>query len=368
MSGIDRAFIKAFRKDTGERHVASPHRSFSAAQSPPVGGIPVDKTPVEGVSAQVTAGSDVPTASTEMAGQNAADAPPATLHLPTAEDALPRTDSQLRNISVDAGHGSVSGPHWPTAQPAEEQPAPEASEPAPSWARPAYEVEQFIWPDVCRQLVSNTGGQLDAIAKILLKKTRSGHKSVYISGAGRGHGCTTVLLCLAQRLASIGVSCALVDADFERPGLVQSLGVAPVAGWEDVAREGHGIAEVMIQSQEDHLAVLPLRRPMEEPRMLMNDLHWPVTMSALKQQYQIVLVDGSSCSSESADTLLSLGPQASMDMAILVAADPDASLYELTDATNRLTAANIEVLGVVENLSLAAANSLQDTTSTAKIA
>jgi len=345
MSGIDRAFIKVFRKDPAQADVAVPHGN-QRMETPPYAAVP-PATP----SPPQTAATD---ATHHFAHGLAAG--------PSAQGIPTKTNT------FDAPHNSATGPHWSMASPTMAEASAVPTSPAatlPEWARPAYAVEQFAWPEVCRQLVSSMGGQLDAAAKMLLDRSRIDKKIVFIGSVGRGEGCTTVLLCLAQRLASIGVNCALVDADFERPSLVQSLGVSPAVGWEDVVREQHGIAEVMIQSDEDHLAVLPLRSAIPDARLLANDLHWPATMATLKQHYQVVLVDGPPAMSQSASTLFSLGSHLGIDSAILVSSQADAMLPELTNTTGQFAAAGVEVLGVVENLCTVAGNSLHGRTSTA---
>ena len=332
MSGIDQAFIKAFRKDPAGHDSAKPHVTFH-----------VQNTATPSV-ANASATDAVPeTLASPELGVNASE-PAATLPSEPSPEY-----SQSRPAAIDSPHAAVQGPHWSQTNAAQTHST--ANETAlPAWARPAYEVERFAWPEVCRQLVSTEGRQLDGTVKVLLDQSRTGKQVVYVTGTGRGEGCTTVLLCLAQRLAAIGVKCALVDANFDAPGLVQSLGVSPVAGWEDVAREQQGVAEVMIQSAEDHLAVLPLRSPLADARVLANDLHWSVTLATLKQHYQIVLIDGPSTVSPSSSAITSLGAHIGIDMAILVSVDADAALHELADATNQLTSAGVEVLGVIENV------------------
>lgn len=363
MSGIDQAFIKAFRKDPAGHPVAETGASDPAPHAPiapPHGNMnmPTGAPVNAGVSQQ------------HAAQQQRVDRP-----LSEQVFGQQLESSHVIDVShgIDASHEIVQGPHWsPAAMPAAAAPAaPAAVNEAtlPAWARPAYEVERFAWPEVCRQLVSTMGGQLDSTAKVLIDQARAGKQVLYVSGVGQSEGCTTVLLCLAQRLAAIGMKCALVDANFERPGLIQSLGVSPVAGWEDVAREHTGVAEVMVQSEADHMAVLPLRTPLIDGRILANDLQWPVALATLKQHYQIVLIDGPSTLSPASNAITSLGPQLGVDSAILVSADADRALPELSEATNRLVASNVEVLGVIENVCRAVSPaSIQESFPTSQIA
>jgi Mrp family chromosome partitioning ATPase len=307
MSGLDRAFIKAYKK----------HQPVSAMGAAHVAHAPV--------------------------------APRPPVETPVAPS----------YIIMDPPHAPVAGPHW--------QAAPSRTKPehtidkrtvekrtplevtlATDWAGPAFEVDQFGWTSPITDLVARGGAELDAMAHKILSATRGGSQVVAIGSAEPRAGGTTLLLCLAQRLAAMKLRAALVDADFASPALAERLGMSPPFGWEDIAEHERSICDVLIESIGDGLALLPLRATVAQPERLADDLYWRTTIEALRGRYRLLLLDAGTLSPE-ADAPAWLRPDCGVDAAIVVGRDSDDGRDALTSAVCHLQECNIDVLGVVEN-------------------
>jgi Mrp family chromosome partitioning ATPase len=218
---------------------------------------------------------------------------------------------------------------------------------AADWAGPAYEVDQFGWTSPITDLVAQGGFELDAVAHKILSAARGSGQVVAIGSAEAGAGGTTLLLCLAQRLAAMQLRAALVDADFTAPVLAQRLGMSPAFGWEDIVAEERSLCDVLIQSIADGLALLPLRGPVSIPQRLTEDLYWHTTLDALRGRYRLVLLDVGVLD-ESVD-LPWLRVGCGIDAAIVVGRAEDEGRGSLAAAVRHLCASQIDVLGVVEN-------------------
>lgn len=165
-----------------------------------------------------------------------------------------------------------------------------ALEPRANWLQPALEVDQFRWPDACQCIVAFAGGALDQCARKILNAARSGRRVVMVSGHERGEGRTTFLLCLAQRLSVIGVKTALVDGDFANPQLARRLGLVPETGWDDVLAGEVELAEVMIDSLQDKLSLVPAVGRLRSTGQIQPQA-WTAALDALRTHYQVVLLD-----------------------------------------------------------------------------
>jgi len=79
--------------------------------------------------------------------------------------------------------------------------------------KPAQQVDHFTWPIVCRRLMARADEEFDRLADAILAMNAQGKKVLAFGSRRRGEGTTTLLLCIARRLAERGVKPALVEAD-----------------------------------------------------------------------------------------------------------------------------------------------------------
>jgi Mrp family chromosome partitioning ATPase len=212
---------------------------------------------------------------------------------------------------------------------------------------PALEVESFLWPEICEQLLEQAGEAFGHWANQLIAEARSGRRLIMLSGATRGEGRTTALLCLARTLAQRGARTVVVDADFQKPGLAAALGVAAPAGWEDVLATGVPLEEVLILSNEEQLTLLPLGDQVEQPQHLARALQAPVGLRTLAEQFDVVLVDAGPVYGDGATAglLLQQLSDASVILTRNARAGDGAASRELE---NQLRAVNIRLLVVAE--------------------
>ncbi|MEN6559040.1 MAG: cellulose synthase operon protein YhjQ/BcsQ [Thermoguttaceae bacterium] len=222
---------------------------------------------------------------------------------------------------------------------------PAADEPE---CKPAWQVDRFTWPTVCRRLIAEASEELDRLTDVLLATRNEGQNVLAICGGRRGEGATTLLLCLARRLAERGIRAALVDADGNRPRLARRLGVEPQFGWDETLDDSTASFDrAMVEATANHLALLPLRGG-AEPRM-----QWtrdPSSLSrvlrTLRSHYDIVLVDlGPLDALDGAPQ----GTSGMIDGALLVHNPQTTSEESLEESQNRLAALGIPVMGLLEN-------------------
>ena len=221
--------------------------------------------------------------------------------------------------------------------------------------RAMLQVDGFGWPSVCNDMPPVAEAQLDCLAARLVGDDVPGRTVVGLAGCDAGVGCTTVLLAAARRLTRRGLNVAIMDANLGNPRLASRLGLLPEVGWEAIATGQLPVAEVLIESIEDRLTLLPLCDPKplydgNDAEAFSSRMHRVV--ETLRRHYDLVLVDvgvpgdvgisGVSNTAEgwSADWL---------DAAVLVDDVRDASPTALAQARTCLETAGVTVVGVAEN-------------------
>jgi Mrp family chromosome partitioning ATPase len=204
----------------------------------------------------------------------------------------------------------------------------------------AWEVDRLNWPEECDKLAR--GDAFGPLARTLAETSRRGRKVVAITGTRRGEGRTTLALCLARRAAKEGLRVVLLDADFERPHLGRRIGIDMENGWDDVLTDGQPLSEAAVSSLEDQLTVLPLGRR----AAAFVSAHTVTALQRASEAFDLVLVDmGPAPGDESSEPAVE-GPSAAA--ALLVHDRRDVTEEEVSQALDRLHAAGIETLGIVE--------------------
>jgi Mrp family chromosome partitioning ATPase len=224
------------------------------------------------------------------------------------------------------------------------RPTPSATGPA---TRPLLQVDRFAWPEICDALVSAQPEFLPLVEELLACAIET-PRLLAITSRHRGEGRTTFLLTVARLLAARGCKVAMVDGDFQNPQLARQLGILPEAGWEDVLSGRLPLPEVLIESNEDQIALLPLRGPVHKSDALTRGPRTASTLDALRLSYQLVLVDVGTLSERARD-LVPLLAAGSFDAALLVRDIRMTSPKELSDAAQRLVDAGIQTYGIAEN-------------------
>jgi MinD-like ATPase involved in chromosome partitioning or flagellar assembly len=126
--------------------------------------------------------------------------------------------------------------------------------------------------------------------------------------------------------------------------LARSLGLRPRLGLDDVIEDGASIADAVIDAPDDHLGVLPLRRPVSRPREFLAAPAWSTTFARVRRDFDLVLVDGGPLfAGLSAPT-----PPRSIDAAILVHNRALTGSRAVLRAREVLEAGGIPLLGLAE--------------------
>ncbi len=167
--------------------------------------------------------------------------------------------------------------------------APQA--PATETFRPEFEVDSFRWPVLIDEILNTNGHLLAPAAEQLFAASEAGRSMVGIAGARPGVGTTTIHLCLARLLASVGKTVAIVDGDFTNRSLARELGLQFDTGWENVLTGQAPLAECVVNSIADRVALLPLVGHDARPTELLASIQTSVSAGVLRYHYDVVLFD-----------------------------------------------------------------------------
>ena len=216
--------------------------------------------------------------------------------------------------------------------------------------RPMLQVEHYLWPRICSQLHMVAVRQLQQMTDALAAAVNQGHKVLAVGGCHAGDGATTMLLCVARPLARRGLRTVLVDGTFGDPQLAARLGLLPQDGWEDVLAGRLPLEEVLIDSNEDRLALLPVVKLQSGMDGLFEkQSSMAATLDTLAEHYDAVLVDTGSLADRLAACLPSTGGGSRLDAAMLVHNPRSTAASHLAEIQRGLSAAGVVQVGVIQN-------------------
>jgi Mrp family chromosome partitioning ATPase len=248
MTAIDQAFIRAYENDGAAPRHASP--AIPHAEAPPLAAAR-EKTPTHRAPSIPTPHYAAPAAGQTIESRQAAPTP------------------ERRPLSAFAMKG-------PTVE---------------AQFKPALEVDEFRWSAACETILRRHRDRLRPAVLTLLAADEAGRSLIGVGAPAPGAGCTTILACLARLLVEAGKTVAIVDGNFAAPGLARQLGLAVDAGWEDVLAGRAPLAEGVIYSLADRIALLPLAAGGQAAAEQLQSIHASVTAGVLRYHYDIVLVD-----------------------------------------------------------------------------
>jgi protein-tyrosine kinase len=229
------------------------------------------------------------------------------------------------------------------------------SEPAGTPPPPHFAVEaptqsvgalaSLDWPPTVRALEREHGHRFDRLADALVvARDRQQLRVILFTSCHRAEGRTTLVLTLARALARRPGRTLLVDADLSGPMLARSLGLRPRLGLDDVIEDGASLADALIDAPDDHLGVLPLRRPVARPREFLAAPAWSTAFARLRRDFDLILVDGGPLFAG----LSAPNPPRSIDAAILVHNRTLTGTRAVLRAREVLEAGGIPLLGLAE--------------------
>ncbi len=267
----------------------------------------------------------------------------------------------LGALTDAARAGGAAAVAMPLAAAAAEPPMQTAeAQQSASGFSPQLQVDRYFWPAGVVRLCQVAQGPLDAVIDSVALEAAQGKNVVGVGHCRSGDGATTLLLCLARRLAEHGVKVALVDADLRSPRLARRLGVLAEQGWDDVWAGRVSLAEAVVESLHDRLALLPLadgagpyslrENKSQAPRGEVGSAAVPSPAAAvaeLRKHYDVVLVDLGFCSQAAAMLAPGGGPPW-VDRTIIVRNQRRPRPAEFAAAVRHMQSLGIET-AVVDN-------------------
>jgi Mrp family chromosome partitioning ATPase len=211
----------------------------------------------------------------------------------------------------------------------------------------ALEVDCLVWPPACDALIDRARTDLESVAAQLTDPAGECGATIAVLSIDEGHGGTTVALCLSRIIAQSGTRVCLVDGDYRQPSLAESLGLDTERGLESVLSGEAALGEILVESLEDQLMLLPLARPLAAEAVQRSKLRQTATFGELCDQFDVVLVDAGSLGAAPAlrPTLLGAGV---IDSVILVGRQT-ANLELWQRARQALAEWNLPCLGAIAN-------------------
>jgi Mrp family chromosome partitioning ATPase len=392
MTTTNRAFIKIYRHDPAEttpRALAAPAMrpaalaaasvefvssgallGASSAQSTPAATTLIGSIDVLGPPAQLAVDTLAPPSSVDEAVPVALPPRPTRRTDPGAtSQAVATTTTGKRPLSAfipRATRGQSTLDHLARPEPQIARPSgPEVHSNRPDYRpttrpeRPGYlanlhpgtTVASFRWPDVCRVLSRQYGGELDRVAEVVSQHARAGQSLIGVLGLFPGSGCTTLALSLAERLAGPTHNTILVDGNFCNPRLAALLDAVPTAGWQEVLRQETPLGDAIVRAADDLLDLLAITAiPTGNEFELVAAAETTRCAHALRAAYGITLIDlGPFFDASSRTVTLELIRRMEIDAVLAVAGPQPADLRDLDTIDEHLQQAGCALTGVIEN-------------------
>ncbi len=322
MSLSDRAFIKAYRKESP----AAYQPEVPEPGLPPGAYIEVPGVPEADSEVAVSARSQALQHRIDSAHDSAVPAP----HIGRSREA--------------AGAGSAAAAHRVPRPPEFGSPQPSVPESPPFLAD--WEVDRFVWPEICKKLLSSEAAYFRAVGEQLRSLARSKRQVLMIGGCRRGEGRTTMALCLARSAARAGVSVGLIDGDLGNPRLASRLGIDPAYGWLEVLAEKTPLEEAAVRSLEEPVTLFPLTQSSAvEPGLGENPL-LPL-VPRIAGHFPLVIVDLGPRTVET--TREAAGRERPRMMAVVLRDVRHTPAGEAQRQARQLGERGIETWGIVEN-------------------
>ena len=320
MSQIDEAFIQAYAPPQQPSNAAGVGKVPAVPQQPPLAGLHVGPH------------IRMPAATTESVMQTLPQpivTPSVKPPVAWAAEPVPSPHFQLSGAAqtVGAQTAEAVAPGVPGVVLKEgatsRRPLSTFSAPAEAVAtafKPVFEVDGFRWPKVTDELLAAHHQLLVPVAEQLLDVSEQGRSLVGIAGTRPNVGCSTLLMCLARLVASVGKSVALVDANFAKASLGRDLGLEFGTGWEDVLAGDLPLAECVVKSLNDGVAVLPLDRQTGSAKELLASIQTSVTAGVLRYHYDVVLFNlGNAAEAPQDEAAMSIMQHCRLDTSIIIA-------------------------------------------------
>ncbi len=211
--------------------------------------------------------------------------------------ASPPLDGAVQSAVSPEEDPAPDSAHAPSSAPVPEPPSQPPAEPAGTDGpeagrfRPLLQVDRLAASPVGQRLQQRAADEMDCLAAALLALAGEDRKVVGFASDHAGQGTTTLLSSAALRLAERGVPLALIDANLAGPRLATELGLLPEYGWEKVLAGTVPVEELVVESVEQSMGVMPLCRQIDAAEMADDAAAFRNAVATLRAHYGLVLVD-----------------------------------------------------------------------------
>ncbi len=117
-------------------------------------------------------------------------------------------------------------------------------------------------------------------------------RTILVTSAGAGEGKTTVSVNLALAIAQSGKKVVVLDADLRWSSVHRFFSVPNQDGLSDVLSDRKTLADVMHQSAESGLMVIPAGPPLANPAEMLGSKRMEHVLAGLQEIADVVVVDG----------------------------------------------------------------------------
>ena len=116
-----------------------------------------------------------------------------------------------------------------------------------------------------------------------------------VTSAVAGDGKSTIISNLAVSIAKTGRSVLLLDADFRNPTLHTKFEIENVVGLSNFLEGKYDVDQITQATKYDGVALIPTGDVPEDPADLLGLPAFGEMLEALKEKYDIVLIDVTGC-------------------------------------------------------------------------
>ncbi len=209
---------------------------------------------------------------------------------------------------------------------------------------PLLQVERMTPSPIGERLQQRVSAELDRLADALMAVAERGRKVIGFASDQPGQGVTTVLGAVALRLAERRRSIAAVDANLTHPQLASEAGLLPEYGWEKALETPMPLEELVIESVEQPIGLMPLCREFDAAHFPDDFTFFRDALATFREYYDLVLVDvGVPCDALIGRMLRTL------DTVLLVFDARRTQTECLTDLHRALNRAGVNVAGMIES-------------------
>ncbi|MDZ7619808.1 MAG: hypothetical protein U1E05_22650 [Patescibacteria group bacterium] len=256
----------------------------------------------------------------------------------------PAPEPEATQVAVDdVPEPEVALPAEDALEFAEDSDACESDVPDGGSFRPVLQVERIALSPTGERLRRLALSELDRLGDLLMAMVGKGRRVVAFASDRRGQGTTTLLSCVALRLAERRKRVVVADANFGNPQLATEFGLLPECGWERMLEEPIALEELVIESIEQSIALLPLCGVLDAG--CADDFEpFGKAVATLREHYDLVLAD----LGVPANAVFGKAARV-FDTALLVRDVRRAQPDRVSDLHRTLIRAGVNVAGVIES-------------------